>query len=121
MVTLLGINLCFTNLAAMFIVREIFHLQFGRYKEAKALVDEGIGKGILKFSAGARILTDFTGKGYRLIFESSYATLAEFEKDLASELNAALWKDWYDRFKPLVQASEREILKQVGEVNQSQQ
>ncbi len=101
----------------MFIVREIFHLQFGRYKEAKALTDEAIRDGILKLSAGARILTDFTGKGYRLILESSCATLADFETDLAKELNAELWKVWYEKFKPLVQSSEREILKEIATVN----
>ena len=26
----------------MYIVREIFHLQFGRYREAKTLIDEGM-------------------------------------------------------------------------------
>jgi vacuolar-type H+-ATPase subunit C/Vma6 len=97
----------------MFIVREIFHLQFGKYKEAKALTDEAISNGILKFNAGARILTDFTGGGYRLIFESSYSTLADFETDLAKELNAELWKAWYEKFKPLVRSSEREILKEI--------
>lgn len=97
----------------MFIVREIFHLQFGKYKEAKALTDEAISNGTLIFNAGARILTDFTGTGYRLIFESYYSTLADFEKDLAQELNAELWKEWYEKFKPLVQSSEREILKEI--------
>ena len=97
----------------MFIVREIFYLQFGRYKEAKALTDEAISNGILKFPTGASILTDFTGRGYRLIFESSYSTLADFEKDLAKEMNAEAWKGWYEKFKPLIQSSEREILKQI--------
>lgn len=97
----------------MFVVREIFYLQFGRYKEAKALVDEAIVKDILKFSAGGRVLTDFTGKGYRLIFESSYGSMADFENDLAKELNAELWKPWYEKFKPLVRSSEREILKEI--------
>ena len=98
----------------MYIVREIFHLQFGRYKEAKTLTDEAITSGILKFNAGARILTDFTGNGYRLIFESSYASLADFENDLAKELNAELWKVWYEKFKPLIRSSEREILKEIS-------
>lgn len=97
----------------MFVVREIFHLQFGKYKEAKALTDEAVSKEILKFSAGARILTDFTGKGYRLIFESSYSSLADFERDLVKELNADLWKEWYEKFKPLIHSSEREILKEI--------
>lgn len=97
----------------MYIVREIFFLHFGRYKDAKALTDEAIGKGLLQQPPGSRILTDFTGEGYRLIIELPYATLADFESDLQRELNAPDWKDWYGKFKPLVRHSEREILKQV--------
>jgi hypothetical protein len=97
----------------MFIVREIFYLQFGRYKEVKALTDEARSSGILKFPSGGRILTDFSGEGYRFILEFPYATLADFEKDLTSELNAEIWKVWYEKFKPYVRHSEREILKQI--------
>lgn len=63
----------------MFIVREIFHLQFGRYKEAKTLIDEGIQNQLLLQPPGMRILTDFTGEGYRLIIELPYASLAGCE------------------------------------------
>ncbi|MEW5677337.1 hypothetical protein ABGT15_13560 [Flavobacterium enshiense] len=98
----------------MYIVREIFHLQFGRYKEAKTLIDEAKTKGLMTQPEGGRILTDFTGPGYRLIFESPYKTLADFEADLTKELNAEAWKDWYERFKPFVSHSQREILKQIG-------
>lgn len=98
----------------MYIVREIFHLHFGQYREAKALTDEAIKKGLLTQHAGGRVLTDFTGDSYRLIYESPYPSLADFEADLKKELNAADWKDWYEKFKPLVRSSEREILKQVS-------
>lgn len=98
----------------MYIVREIFYLQFGRYKEAKALCDEAVGLGLMTQPSGGRILTDFTGAGYRLIFESPYKTLADFETDLAKEMNAAAWKEWYEKFKPFVNHSEREILKQIA-------
>lgn len=97
----------------MFIVREIFHLQFGRYREAKALLDEALQKHLLLQPEGSRILTDFTGEGYRLILELPYQTLADYEADLAKELGKSEWKDWYERFKPLVRFSEREIMKQV--------
>jgi hypothetical protein len=97
----------------MYIVREIFHLHFGRYRDAMALTDEAIAKGLLQQPQGSRILTDFTGEGYRLIYELPYSTLAEFETDLKRELSAADWKEWYDKFKPLVRHSEREILKVV--------
>ena len=97
----------------MFVVREIFHLQFGRYREAKALLDEGIRKHLLLQPEGSRMLTDFTGEGYRLIIELPYRTLADYETDLSNELGDLGWKDWYESFKPLVRFSEREIMKQV--------
>ena len=97
----------------MFIIREIFHLQFGRYREAKVLIDEGMQKHLLLQPSGSRILTDFTGEGYRLIIELPYKTLADYEADLKKELGGSGWKEWYDKFKTLIRYSEREILKQV--------
>ena len=97
----------------MYIVREIFHLQFGRYREAKTLIDEGMQKHLLLQPSGSRILTDFTGEGYRLIIELPYVTLAEYEADLKKELGGSGWKEWYEKFKALIRHSEREILKQV--------
>lgn len=98
----------------MYIVREIFYLQFGRYKDAKALIDEAMKGGLMPQTTGNRVLTDFTGESYRLIFESSYATLADFETELAKDMGAANWKEWYEKFKALVRHSEREILKQIS-------
>jgi hypothetical protein len=98
----------------MFIIREIFYLEFGQYRAAKALIDTALQKHLLSQPSGSRILTDFTGRGYRLIIELPYKTLADYEADLQKELGAAEWKEWYDKFKPLVKHSEREILKQVG-------
>lgn len=97
----------------MYIVREIFHLQFGRFREAKTLIDEGMQKHLLLQPSGSRILTDFTGEGYRFIIELPYATLADYETDLKKELGGTGWKDWYEKFKALVRYSEREIMKQV--------
>ncbi len=97
----------------MYIIREIFHLEFGRYREAKILLDEGMQKHLLLQPPGSRILTDFTGTGYRLIIELPYATLADYERDLKKELGGSDWPAWYEKFKSLVRQSEREILKQV--------
>jgi len=97
----------------MYIIREIFHLQFGRYRDAKALLDEGIQKKLLLQPPGSRVLTDFTGEGYRLILELPYATLADYETDLKKGLGGSGWSEWYEQFKALVRYSEREILRQV--------
>ena len=70
-------------------------------------------KHLLLQPSGSRILTDFTGEGYRLIIELPYATLADYETDLKKELGGTGWKDWYEKFKALIRYSEREIMKQV--------
>ena len=98
----------------MYIIREIFHLHFGRYREASAMIKEAREKNLLLQPTGMRFLTDFTGKGYRLVVELPYQTLAEYESDLKKELGGSGWPEWYERFKQLVQHSEREILKQVN-------
>lgn len=97
----------------MYIVRDIFHLRFGAYKEAKALLDEAYSKGLLPDAKSSRILSDFTGDSYRLVFEEGYDSLAGYEKSLAESMGKAAWKKWYEKFKQNVVSSHREILKQV--------
>jgi len=97
----------------MYIVRDIFHLRYGAYKEARALLDEAYGKGILPEAKSSRILSDFTGDAYRLVFEEGYDTLMEYEKALGESMGKASWKKWYEKFRQHVNSSHREILKQV--------
>ncbi len=97
----------------MYIVRDIFQLRFGAYKDAKALLDEAFSKGLLPDAKSARILTDFTGQAYRLIFEEGHNSLADYEQSLTASMNKAGWKKWYEKFKLNVESSYREILKQV--------
>ena len=97
----------------MFIVRDIFHLKFGHYKQAKALFDEAKSKNMLSDTNNFRLLTDFTGDSYRLIMEESFSTLADYEESFSSSMNEEEWKKWYEKFKPLVESSHREILKHI--------
>lgn len=97
----------------MFIIRDIFHLQFGKYKEAKILLDEAYSKGLLPDAKSARVLTGFTGRSYCLIFEEGYDSLAAYEKSLEQNMEKAAWKKWHEKFKAMINYSEREILKQV--------
>ena len=98
----------------MFIIREIFKLRFGAYKEAKLLLDEAEKQGLMPKAQSKRVLTDFTGDSYRLIFEEGFNSLADYERSLSASMNEDLWKRWYEKFKPLVSSSHREILKQVA-------
>jgi hypothetical protein len=97
----------------MFIVRDIFHLRFGAWKDAKALLDEAYSKGLLPDAKSARILSDFTGDFYRLIFEEGYDSLADYESSLAESMGKPAWKKWYAKFRDYVEKGEREILQQV--------
>ena len=97
----------------MFIIRDIFNLRFGEYKNAKGLLDDAYSRGLLPEAKSSRILSDFTGDSYRLIFEEGYDSLAEYENSLAKSMGQGDWKKWYEKFKVHVVSSHREILKVV--------
>jgi thioesterase domain-containing protein len=97
----------------MYIVRDIFQLKFGHYKDAKALLDEARQKNLMPHAQSMRVLTDFTGDAYRLIIEESYNSLSDFEQSLNSSMNQDEWQQWYNQFKQQVDCSHREILKQI--------
>jgi hypothetical protein len=97
----------------MYIVRDVFYLQFGHYKEAKALLDEAYSNGLLPDTKASRVLSDFTGESYRLVLEDGFDSLADYEQLVGSILHKPEWRDWYDRFKAHVVSSQREILKLI--------
>lgn len=97
----------------MFIVRDIFHLKFGHYKEVKALMDEAFSKKMFPEAKSMRVLTDFTGQSYRMILEEGFDTLADYEKNLSEGMGQGDWQQWYEKFKSHINHSRREILKQV--------
>ncbi|MDZ4748547.1 MAG: hypothetical protein SH808_08670 [Saprospiraceae bacterium] len=77
----------------MYSVRDIFHLKFGHYREAKMLPDEAYSHGLLPDAKASRIVTDFTGDSYRLILEEGFDTLAGYEKSLADGMHKPEWKN----------------------------
>jgi hypothetical protein len=97
----------------MYIVRDIFHLKFGHFKDAKSLLDEARDKNMLPDAQTVRVLSDFTGDAYRLIMEESYASLADYEESLSGTMKEKDWQQWYEKFKPHVESSHREILKLI--------
>ncbi len=68
----------------MYVVRDIFHLKFGHYRDVKALMDEADSKNMFPQAKSRRMLTDFTGDSYRLIMEEEFDSLGEYEKELSS-------------------------------------
>jgi len=98
----------------MYIVRDIFHLKFGHFKEANTLLKEAMNDGMMPHAQAARVLSDFTGHSYRLIFEEGFDSLADYEKTLSSSMGEDKWKKWYDGFKQHVESSHREILRTIN-------
>jgi hypothetical protein len=97
----------------MYIIRDIFQLKFGHYRDVKALVDDAVKRNLMPMAQQSRMLTDFTGDSYRFIFEESYNSLADYEKSLTEEMDKDEWQKWYNQFKPHIESSHREILKQI--------
>ena len=85
-----------------FLVRDIFHLKFGHYRDAKQLLDEAAEKNMMPEAKQMRILTDFTGDSYRLIFEEGFDHLGDYEISLTSSMKTEECQKWYERFKPHV-------------------
>lgn len=99
----------------MFVVRDVFQLQFGMAKDAIALLKESVS--MMKnapLSAETRVLTDYAGVDYyTLILETSFANLADFERALSELMSTDEWRNWYQRFLPLARSGHREILRVV--------
>jgi len=97
----------------MFVVRDIFQLKFGMAREAKALLAEGMEINRKLGYGEGRVLTDFTGPSYRLILESTFNDLADYEQRLIGSMGAPEWQEWYRKAVPLIDSSYREILRLV--------
>lgn len=102
-----------TPVATAYVVRDIFKLKFGHYRDVKALLDEAKASDI--FPEGQqRILTDFTGHSYRLVLEHGFDSLGSYEQSLGEGMATPEFQNWYRKFSPHVDSSFREILKQVN-------
>ena len=93
----------------MILVGDIFHLKFGKAKDAKALWKEGAAINKKTGHGPSRLLTDLTGPYYTFIMESTYESLTDYEKELKATLGNKDWQQWYQKFVPLVKSGEREI------------
>jgi hypothetical protein len=93
----------------MILVRDVFRLKFGKAKEAKALMKEGVRIARKAGNAPSRQLIDLVGPYYTLVLESTHASLAAWESSMGNDMGAEEMAAWYERFKPLVESGYREI------------
>ena len=97
----------------MIVVRDVFQLKFGMAKDAIALMKEAKPLFDADMSSPIRVMVDVTGQAYTMVLESSYPSLAEYEKEMSSGMGDPRWQDWYERFKPVCESSFREIWRGV--------
>lgn len=94
----------------MILVRDVFQLQFGKMRDALAVLGEM--RDIERASGYdvTRVLTDLTGPYYTLVMESTFESLADYERGLQFTDE---WRAAYAHFVPLVLGGHREILRVV--------
>lgn len=92
----------------MIVVRNIFHLHFGKAKEGIPLLKEGAA---LMARGHPRVLADVTGDFYTLVLELTYASMSEAEADPGDPEAMAAWSKIYERFVPLVHSGKREVFR----------
>ena len=93
----------------MIVVRDVFQLKFGKAKEALSLLKESLELSKKSGYKPDRLLTDLTGQYYTLIMEGTFKNLADYESILSREMGNGDWKQWYQKFTPLVESGRREI------------
>ena len=100
----------------MIVVRDVFRLKFGQSKEAVALWREAAAS-LRNSGYGAlnvRLLTDLAGPSYyTVVLESTFNSLAEWEKAHLAARDNAQWKALYAKIIPYTEAGHREILSVV--------
>ena len=99
----------------MFLVRDVFQLKFGKAREAMAILKEGldVSRRVGFRDVPMRLLADVVGSYYTIVLESTFETLAEYER-LGQESTAKdEWKTWYQKFVPLVESGHRKIIRIV--------
>ena len=95
----------------MILVRDIFHLKFGKARDAKALLAESRELGKKYGFSNERALSDLvTGHSYTLILESEWKNLADWEDAMKKGMGDKDWQNWYQKFIPLCDSAGREIL-----------
>jgi hypothetical protein len=99
----------------VFLVRDVFQLKFGKAREAMAILKEGldVSRRVGFRDVPMRLLADVVGPYYTIVLESTFKTLAEYERLGQESMAKDEWKAWYQKFVPLVESGHREIFRVI--------
>jgi hypothetical protein len=94
----------------MILVRNVFHLKFGKAREAVAILKDGLAiQKKLTSEISTRLLTDLTGDFYTIVLEITTASLASLETMQPRIMGDKEWQANYQKLLPLVESGHREI------------
>ncbi len=97
----------------MIVVRNVFRLKFGKAREAKELMRQGVTLAKSVGFAPDRLLTDVSGPFYTMVLENVFPSLSAFEESVGKGFANKAWEEWYEKFIPLVEEGHREIFNVV--------
>jgi len=93
----------------MILARNSFQMKFGKAKEVKAILKDGLKTLTAPGMVEHRAYMDISGPFYTLVLENTWDSLAAFEKAMAELGNNKEWQAWYAKLIPLVESGHREI------------
>lgn len=93
----------------MILIRNSFQLKFGKAKEAKAKIKEGVGFLQEMGVKDNRVCLDVTGPFYTLVLENTMESLSDFENRMSKLGDSKAWQQWYASFSELIVSGHREI------------
>ena len=94
----------------MIVVRNVFHLKFGKAKDGVALLKQGVAiQKRIGIDISQRILTDLTGPFYTLVLEITVPNLAALEQQMPRVMGDKDFQANYQKFAELVDSGYREI------------
>jgi hypothetical protein len=93
----------------MILVRNTFQLKFGKAKDAKAVIKDGMSLLKMPGLKENRAYMDLSGPFYTLVLENVWDNLGAFEKGLSEMGKMPEWAAWYAKLVPLIESGHREI------------
>jgi hypothetical protein len=96
----------------MIVIRNVFHLKFGKAKEAIALMKESVAlqkKILTDVQFSTRVLTDVTGPFYTLVLELTVPSLSAFESYSPRLFGDKEWQASYQKMVALVESGHRDV------------
>jgi hypothetical protein len=96
----------------MIVIRNVFHLKFGKAREAVALVKQGLEiqkRALTGVEFSTRLLTDVTGPFYTLVLELTVPSFGTFESNAPKIFGDKEWQANYQQMAPLVESGYREV------------